>query len=160
MSRTLHSRLKPIVVGIIEAFSSDVAAEMILKLALNPEIQNAPPPDVSKSTRSVAAPSNGAHPPEKRGPGRPSTRTIAPPPLAEPIDPDREYSSEETAAIFGITKGTLLSWYAKPEVNMQVSKKRQGNGFRLMFKGSEVLRWRKLREQGAASEARNQSQQH
>lgn len=133
----IHARLKPILVGLIKGFEAEQAADMILRLVLDPDVTGAapppPPPTQSGATR------------QKPGP-RPGTMR-APPVLTEPIDPEKEYTIIFAADALGLEEGTVRSKMVKESEFLKPIRGVHDDGRAFVrIKGSEIIRAREERQ--------------
>lgn len=138
MGRSLIERLKPIAVGMIEGFDAGTAAEMILLLALNRSVQEAPPPQSKSKSKSKSVAKNG----DAGG-----HRGVLAAPQTVVVDLDKEYTVKETAELLDMQEGTFRAYYARPEnSHLNIIRRTSGDGrVRVYFKGKEIERIRELR---------------
>lgn len=137
-TKTLHDRLKPLVVSIIEYAEPDRAADIILSLILSETVRTAAPPDPKRANKKTSG--NGGN----------GARLLTHQPAAtlDNIDPDREYDTKEAAALMEMNVGSFRAWCAVNLHAIDVIRRQpaQGGGYpRTYYLGSEILRARDVR---------------
>lgn len=137
--RSLHNKLKPIVLGVLASgFEPNTTADMILDFVLR-VVNAGDSAPVSTGTNLVVA--GGA----KGNDLRRATRIIVPP-LKKAIDDDKEYSVADTAAMLGFTEGSFRGFFSR-EGNIEVTRKKSANGaIRVTFKGRAIRECRDRRK--------------